>query len=176
MRPAPAGTMTVVLGPGLAGHSLCTKAIGHGRRATSTARAPPPSRENRKKSRGAGVTVVDDGTIPGRRGVAFHSDASGNCTNARNSVIDDGRLRATSGLPYARMEKRPAPAGMGAVVHDGTPPRRDFVSDLPGEGGGALAVEVALQAVADRLVQENARPAGPSTTVMVPAVPAAIRD
>src|SRR5207245_4659812 len=30
-----------------------------------------------------------------------------------------------------------------------------------GEGRGPLAIEVALEAVPDRLVQENARPAGP---------------
>src|SRR6266853_4222977 len=57
--------------------------------------------------------------------------------------------------------KGAAPAGNGAVIHDGDSARRDFFSDLPGEGGGTLAVEVALKAVADRFVQENARPAWP---------------
>ena len=37
---------------------------------------------------------------------------------------------------------------------------RDALADAPGEGRGALAVEVAFEAMADRLVQEDAGPAG----------------
>ena len=41
-----------------------------------------------------------------------------------------------------------------------TPGARDALADPAGEGAGALAVEIALQAVADRLVQQHAGPAG----------------
>src|SRR5258705_515104 len=67
-RPAPAGTMTVVLGPGWPG-ILLHEAIGHGlegdfNRKGSSAFAGKIG----KKVAARGVTVVDDGTIPGRRG------------------------------------------------------------------------------------------------------------
>ena len=57
--------------------------------------------------------------------------------------------------------QRPAPAGDGAVVHHRHARRRHPLADAAGEGRRALAVEVALQPVADRLVQQHARPAGP---------------
>ena len=41
-----------------------------------------------------------------------------------------------------------------------TPLRCNLLADAPAEGGTALAVEVALEAVADRLMQQDARPAG----------------
>jgi hypothetical protein len=41
-----------------------------------------------------------------------------------------------------------------------TPSARDTLADPAGEGRAALAVEVAFEAVADRLVQQHAGPAG----------------
>src|SRR5882672_10430241 len=90
-RPAPAGTMTVVLGPGWPG-VLLHEAIGHGlegdfNRKGSSAFAGKIG----KKVAARGVTVVDDGTIPGRRG-SLSIDDEGNPTQ-RNVLIDDGVLR-----------------------------------------------------------------------------------
>ena len=90
-RPAPAGTMTVVLGPGWPG-ILLHEAIGHGlegdfNRKGSSAFAGKIG----KKVASRGVTVVDDGTMPGRRG-SLSIDDEGNPTQ-RNTLIEDGVLR-----------------------------------------------------------------------------------
>ena len=47
----------------------------------------------------------------------------------------------------------------GAVIDDGHAGRGDALAHQAGEGAFLLAVEVALEAVADRLVEEDARPA-----------------
>jgi TldD protein len=90
-RPAPAGTMTVVLGPGWPG-VLLHEAIGHGlegdfNRKGSSAFAGKIG----KRVATRGVTVVDDGTMPGRRG-SLNIDDEGNPTQ-RNVLIEDGVLR-----------------------------------------------------------------------------------
>ncbi|HZF20790.1 MAG TPA: metalloprotease TldD [Burkholderiales bacterium] len=90
-RPAPAGTMTVVLGPGWPG-VLLHEAIGHGlegdfNRKGSSAFAGRIG----KRVAAKGVTVVDDGTMPGRRG-SLNIDDEGNPTQ-RNVLIEDGVLR-----------------------------------------------------------------------------------
>ncbi len=89
--PAPAGEMTVVLGPGWPG-ILLHEAIGHGREGDF----------NRKKTSvfsgllgervaTAGVTVVDDGTIADRRGSLTVDDEG---TPSQNTVlIEDGILK-----------------------------------------------------------------------------------
>ena len=90
-RDAPAGTMTVVLGPGWPG-ILLHEAIGHGlegdfnRKGTSAF-----SNRIGERVAAAGVTVVDDGTIPGRRG-SLNIDDEGNPTQ-RTVLIEDGVLR-----------------------------------------------------------------------------------
>ena len=56
--------------------------------------------------------------------------------------------------------QRAAAIGQRAVVDHGDALGRDLLADAPGEGRAALAVEVAFEAVADRLVQQDARPAG----------------
>ena len=56
--------------------------------------------------------------------------------------------------------QRAAPVADRAVVDHGDAGRRDPLADPAGEGRGALAVEIALEAVADRLVQQHAGPAG----------------
>ncbi|MBM3345896.1 MAG: metalloprotease TldD, partial [Betaproteobacteria bacterium] len=90
-RPAPAGTMTVVLGPGWPG-ILLHEAIGHGlegdfNRKGSSAFAGRVGKRVASK----GVTVVDDGTIAGRRG-SLTMDDEGNPTQC-TTLIEDGILR-----------------------------------------------------------------------------------
>ena len=90
-REAPAGTMTVVLGHGWPG-ILLHEAIGHGlegdfnRKGTSAFAGRVGQRVGAR-----GVTVVDDGTIAGRRG-SLNIDDEGNPTQ-RTVLIEDGVLR-----------------------------------------------------------------------------------
>jgi TldD protein len=89
-RPAPAGTMTVVLGSGWPG-ILLHEAIGHGlegdfnRKGSSVFAGRLGERVAAR-----GVTVVDDGTLPNRRG-SLSVDDEGNPTQ-RTVLIDDGIL------------------------------------------------------------------------------------
>jgi TldD protein len=90
-RPAPAGDMTVVLGPGWPG-VLLHEAVGHGlegdfnRKGSSTFAGRIGQRVAAK-----GVTVLDDGTIPDRRG-SLNVDDEGHASQ-RNVLIEDGILR-----------------------------------------------------------------------------------
>ncbi|MBN2630440.1 MAG: metalloprotease TldD [Rhodobacteraceae bacterium] len=88
--PAPAGVMDVVLGPGWPG-ILLHEAIGHGLEGDF----------NRKKTSAfaglmgqqiaaRGVTVLDDGTIPDRRGSISIDDEG--TASGRNVLIEDGVL------------------------------------------------------------------------------------
>jgi TldD protein len=109
--PAPAGEMTVVLGPGWPG-ILLHEAIGHGLEGDF----------NRKKSSAfsglmgqriasPGVTVVDDGTLPGRRGSVTVDDEG--TPSRRTVLIEDGIL---VGYLQDRMNARlmgVAPTGNG---------------------------------------------------------------
>ena len=90
-RPAPAGTMTVVLGPGWPG-VLLHEAVGHGLEGDFN-RKGSSAFCGRLGERVAarGVTVVDDGTLPGRRG-SLTVDDEGTPTR-RNVLIEDGVLR-----------------------------------------------------------------------------------
>ena len=89
-RPAPAGTMTVVLGNGWPG-VLLHEAVGHGlegdfnRKGTSAFAGHLGERVAAK-----GVTVVDQGNISGRRG-SLNIDDEGNPTQ-RTVLIEDGIL------------------------------------------------------------------------------------
>jgi TldD protein len=90
-RPAPAGTMTVVLGPGWPG-VLLHEAIGHGLEGDFNRKGSSAfSGKIGKRVAAKGVTVVDDGTLPGRRG-SLSIDDEGNPTQ-RNILIEDGVLR-----------------------------------------------------------------------------------
>jgi TldD protein len=89
--PAPAGTMTVVLGAGWPG-VLLHEAVGHGlegdfNRKKSSAFAGRIG----KRVAAKGVTVIDDGTIANRRG-SLTIDDEGNPTQ-RTVLIEDGVLR-----------------------------------------------------------------------------------
>ncbi len=99
--PAPAGEMTVVLGPGWPG-VLLHEAIGHGLEGDF----------NRKKTSAfaglmgeriaaPGVTVIDDGTMPDRRG-SLSVDDEGTPT-ANTVLIEDGILR---GYMHDRLNAR----------------------------------------------------------------------
>ncbi|AGA91328.1 putative Zn-dependent protease-like protein [Thioflavicoccus mobilis 8321] len=88
---APAGTMTVVLGPGWPG-VLLHEAIGHGLEGDFN-RKGTSAFAGRLGQRVAapGVTVVDDGTLPGRRG-SLNIDDEGTPTQS-TVLIEDGILR-----------------------------------------------------------------------------------
>ncbi|MCL6555477.1 MAG: metalloprotease TldD [Burkholderiales bacterium] len=90
-RPAPAGTMTVVLGPGWPG-ILLHEAIGHGLEGDFN-RKGSSAFAGRIGTRVAapGVTVVDDGTLARRRG-SLNVDDEGNPTQC-TVLIEDGILR-----------------------------------------------------------------------------------
>jgi TldD protein len=89
--PAPAGTMTVVLGPGWPG-VLLHEAIGHGLEGDFN-RKGTSAFSNRIGERVAapGCTVVDDGTLDGRRG-SLNIDDEGTPTQC-TTLIEDGVLR-----------------------------------------------------------------------------------
>jgi TldD protein len=89
--PAPAGTMTVVLGPGWPG-VLLHEAVGHGlegdfnRKGTSAF-----SGRIGQQVAARGVTVVDDGTLTARRG-SLNVDDEGTPTGC-TTLIEDGVLK-----------------------------------------------------------------------------------
>jgi len=119
-RPAPAGVMSVVLGPGWPG-ILLHEAIGHGlegdfnRKGTSAF-----SGRVGQRVAAPGVTVIDDGTIPDRRG-SLSVDDEGHPTT-RSVLIEDGILR---GYLQDRLNARlmgVAPTGNG---------RRESYASIP---------------------------------------------
>ena len=90
-RPAPAGEMTVVLGPGWPG-ILLHEAIGHGLEGDFNRKGSSAfSGRIGERVAARGVTVLDDGTIADRRG-SLNVDDEGNATQ-RNVLIEDGILK-----------------------------------------------------------------------------------
>jgi Predicted Zn-dependent proteases and their inactivated homologs len=90
-RPAPAGSMTVVLGSGWPG-ILLHEAIGHGLEGDFNRKGSSAfSNAIGQQVAARGVTVVDDGTIADRRG-SLNIDDEGNPTQ-RTVLIEDGILR-----------------------------------------------------------------------------------
>jgi TldD protein len=90
-RPAPAGAMTVVLGPGWPG-VLLHEAIGHGLEGDFNRKGSSAfSGRIGERVAAKGVTVVDDGTLPDRRG-SLNMDDEGNPTQC-TTLIEDGILR-----------------------------------------------------------------------------------
>ena len=109
--PAPAGAMTVVLGPGWPGVML-HEAVGHGlegdfnRKKTSAFSGLIGQRVAAK-----GVTVVDDGTLPDRRGSLTIDDEG--TPSGHTVLIEDGILK---GYMQDRLNARlmgAAPTGNG---------------------------------------------------------------
>jgi TldD protein len=109
--PAPAGEMTVVLGSGWPG-ILLHEAIGHGLEGDFNRKGSSAfSGRLGERVAAKGVTVVDDGTIPDRRG-SLSIDDEGNPTQ-RTVLIEDGRLVAyMQDTLNARLMKA-APTGNG---------------------------------------------------------------
>ena len=105
-RPAPAGPMTIVLGPGWPG-VLLHEAVGHGlegdfnRKGSSSYAGMIGQRVAAK-----GVTVVDDGTLKDRRG-SLNMDDEGNPTQC-TTLIEDGILKGyIQDTMNARLMKMP---------------------------------------------------------------------
>ncbi len=117
---APAGSMTVVLGPGWPG-VLLHEAIGHGlegdfnRKGTSAF-----SGRLGQRVAAAGVTVVDDGTLPGRRG-SLSVDDEGTPTEC-TTLIEDGVLTG-----YMQDKHNARLMGMAATGNG----RRESFAHLP---------------------------------------------
>ncbi|AUH32523.1 metalloprotease TldD [Paracoccus tegillarcae] len=88
--PAPAGVMDVVLGPGWPG-ILLHEAVGHGLEGDfNRKQASAFAGLMGQRVASPGVTVVDDGTIPDRRGSLSVDDEG--TPPARNVLIDNGIL------------------------------------------------------------------------------------
>ncbi|MCC0075983.1 MAG: metalloprotease TldD [Rhodobacter sp.] len=140
-QPAPAGAMEVVLGPGWPG-ILLHEAIGHGLEGDF----------NRKKTSAfaglmgqqvaaRGVTVVDDGTIPDRRG-SITVDDEGTPSN-RTVLIEDGIL---VGYMQDRQNARlmgVAPTGNGRRESYAHPPMPRMTNTVMMAGGADPASLVA---------------------------------
>ncbi|MBS0291850.1 MAG: metalloprotease TldD [Proteobacteria bacterium] len=90
-RPAPAGEMTVVLGPGWPG-VLLHEAVGHGLEGDFNRKGSSAfSGRIGQRVAAKGVTVLDDGTIADRRG-SLNVDDEGHATQ-KNVLIEDGILK-----------------------------------------------------------------------------------
>jgi len=142
-RPAPAGEMEVVLGPGWPG-ILLHEAIGHGLEGDF----------NRKKTSAfagllgqriaaPGVTVIDDGTIPDRRG-SLTVDDEGTPTS-RTVLIEDGilvgylqdrlnarlmNMRATGNGRRQSYAHSPMPRMTNTVMLDGTQTQDEMIGSV----------------------------------------------
>jgi TldD protein len=100
-RPAPAGVMTVVLGPGFPG-VLLHEAVGHGLEGDAhRKRSSVFTGRMGTRIAAPGVTVIDDGTLPGRIG-SLNSDDEGTPTGC-TVLIEDGKL---TGLMQDRLNAR----------------------------------------------------------------------
>lgn len=157
--PAPAGVMDVVLGPGWPG-ILLHEAIGHGlegdfNRKGSSAFAGLMGQQIASK----GVTVLDDGTLPDRRGSITIDDEG--TPSARNVLIEDGvlvgymqdrqnaRLMGVAPTGNGRRESyahAPMPRMTNTYMLGGDAARADIVADLKdgiyavGFGGGQVDI------------------------------------
>lgn len=89
-EPAPAGVMDVVLGPGWPG-ILLHEAIGHGLEGDFNRKGSSAfSGLMGQRIAAPGVTVLDDGTIPDRRGsISFDDEGT---PSGKNVLIEDGIL------------------------------------------------------------------------------------
>lgn len=158
-EPAPAGVMDVVLGPGWPG-ILLHEAIGHGlegdfNRKGSSAFAGLMGQQ----IAAPGVTVLDDGTIPNRRGSISIDDegtASGKTTLIEDGVLvgymqdrQNARLMGTHSTGNGRRESFahvPMPRMTNTYMLGGTISRDDILADLKdgiyavGFGGGQVDI------------------------------------
>lgn len=117
---APAGEMDVVLGPGWPG-VLLHEAIGHGLEGDFNRKGISAfAGMMGQRIASPGVTVVDDGTIEGRRGSLTHDDEG--TPTSRNVLIEDGILK---GFLQDRMNAR-----LSGVAATGNG-RRESYAHLP---------------------------------------------
>lgn len=119
-QPAPCGRFPVVLGPGWPG-ILLHEAVGHGLEGDFTRKGTSAfSKQFGRRVAAPGVTVIDDGTLAGRRGSLSFDDEG---TPAQRTVlIEDGILTgAMLDLTNARLMGR-QPTGNG---------RRESFASLP---------------------------------------------
>jgi len=131
--PAPAGTMTVVLGAGWPG-VLLHEAVGHGlegdfnRKGTSAF-----SGRIGQQVAARGVTIVDDGTLAARRG-SLNVDDEGTPTQC-TTLIEDGVLRGylQDKLNARLMGVRPTGNGRRESFAALTMPRMTNTYMLPGQ-------------------------------------------
>ena len=157
--PAPAGQMDVVLGNGWPG-ILLHEAVGHGlegdfnRKETSAFSGLIGQQVAAK-----GVTVVDDGTIPDRRGSITIDDEG--TPSARNVLIEDGvlvgymqdrqnaRLMGVKATGNGRRESyahAPMPRMTNTIMEGGTANRAEVLAELKdgiyavGFGGGQVDI------------------------------------
>lgn len=156
---APAGIMDVVLGPGWPG-ILLHEAVGHGlegdfNRKQTSAFAGLMGQQ----VAASGVTVIDDGTIPDRRG-SISIDDEGS-PSARNVLIEDGILTGymqdrqnarLMGVPATGNGRRqsfahaPMPRMTNTYMLGGDADPKDIVADLKdgiyavGFGGGQVDI------------------------------------
>ncbi|WP_299738394.1 metalloprotease TldD [uncultured Roseobacter sp.] len=156
---APAGVMDVVLGPGWPG-ILLHEAIGHGlegdfNRKGSSAFAGLMGQRIASK----GVTVLDDGTIPDRRGSISIDDEG--TPSGKNTLIEDGilvgymqdrqnaRLMGVAATGNGRRQSyahAPMPRMTNTYMLGGSSDPQDIVADLKdgiyavGFGGGQVDI------------------------------------
>jgi len=157
--PAPAGVMDVVLGPGWPG-ILLHEAVGHGlegdfnRKGTSAFAGLMGQRVA-----APGVSVLDDGTLPDRRGSLSFDDEG--TPSARNMLIEDGilvgymqdrqnaRLMGVPATGNGRRESHahaPMPRMTNTYMLGGDTAPEDILSDLRdgvyavGFGGGQVDI------------------------------------
>ena len=157
--PAPAGMMDVALGPGWPG-ILLHEAVGHGlegdynRRGTSAFAGLLGQQVAAK-----GVTVLDDGTIPDRRGSISIDDEG--TPSAKNTLIEDGvlvgymqdrqnaRLMGVDPTGNGRRESHahaPMPRMTNTYMLGGDSDPKDMVADIKdgiyavGFGGGQVDI------------------------------------
>jgi len=157
--PAPAGAMDVVLGNGWPG-ILLHEAVGHGlegdfnRKGTSAFSGLIGQQVAAK-----GVTVVDDGTIPDRRGsISFDDEGT---VSGRNVLIEDGilvgymqdrqnaRLMGVAPTGNGRRESYahpPMPRMTNTIMQGGDADPKDIIAELKdgiyavGFGGGQVDI------------------------------------
>ena len=158
-EPAPAGVMDIVLGPGWPG-ILLHEAIGHGlegdfNRKGTSAFAGLMGQQVAAK----GVTVLDDGTIPDRRGSITVDDEG--TPSGKNVLIEDGKLvgfmqdrqnaRLMGVAPTGNGRRQsfahiPMPRMTNTYMMGGDADPQDIVSDLKdgiwavGFGGGQVDI------------------------------------
>ncbi len=157
--PAPAGQMDIVLGNGWPG-ILLHEAVGHGlegdfnRKGTSAFSGLVGTQVATK-----GVTVIDDGTIPDRRGsISFDDEGT---PSSKNTLIEDGilvgymqdrqnaRLMGVDPTGNGRRESyahAPMPRMTNTIMMGGDADPADIVADLKdgiyavGFGGGQVDI------------------------------------